>query len=227
MLQKALSKKTLFTEYSKKYKAWIAAILTMLAILSIGYFLRKAYGNSHLGNILLFIPAFPVLYKICVNTIGTGTRRDFWICGSLGGFFAITYSVGSLTEGGGVFVYSAFYVFKVLCCVAVLTVAFYYVVLWLFRKLQRIQEKCRAITFSRCKGNFFFVWGLVFLCWVPWLVVFLPGVFAYDVPWQLQYYFTGVYNAHHPLLHTLYLGACIQLGQVFFGSTTAGGVYTV
>lgn len=51
---------------------------------------------------------------------------------------------------------------------------------------------------------YFVVATLIFLMWMPVFLAYYPGLFAYDVRFQLNQSF-GSYNTHHPLIHTLYL----------------------
>lgn len=68
--------------------------------------------------------------------------------------------------------------------------------------------------------------GLILLCYVPMFVLAFPGSFAYDVPFQLKQTFTGAYSTHHPLLHTLLLGACVSLGRALGSVNLGAALYT-
>ena len=67
---------------------------------------------------------------------------------------------------------------------------------------------------------------IILACWLPAFLIFFPGSFAYDVPFQLEQVFTGSYSTHHPLLHTLLLGKCIQLGVALHDTNLGAAVYT-
>lgn len=62
---------------------------------------------------------------------------------------------------------------------------------------------------------------LIFLCWVPVFLAYYPSVFAYDAEGQLYQVLAGDYSTHHPLLHTLFLGAFFRLG-IALGSCSVG-----
>ncbi len=62
---------------------------------------------------------------------------------------------------------------------------------------------------------------LIFLCWMPVFLAYYPSVFAYDAEGQLYQVLAGDYSTHHPLLHTLFLGAFFRLG-IACGSVSAG-----
>lgn len=63
---------------------------------------------------------------------------------------------------------------------------------------------------------------VIFLCWMPVFLAYYPSVFAYDAEGQLYQVIAHDYSTHHPLLHTLFLGAFFRLGGEFFGSYSAG-----
>lgn len=69
------------------------------------------------------------------------------------------------------------------------------------------------------------------ICWAPILLAAYPGFFDYDVghEWNSQsiQYETGVLNAHHPVLHTLFLGGTMQLGRALTGSYNGGVAVSV
>ncbi|MBR3796829.1 MAG: hypothetical protein IKK34_12510 [Clostridia bacterium] len=62
---------------------------------------------------------------------------------------------------------------------------------------------------------FSFCYGLV-------LLAFYPGIINYDFTSEYHQFMTGVYEAKHPVFHTILSGALYQLGILLFGSQTAG-----
>lgn len=73
--------------------------------------------------------------------------------------------------------------------------------------------------------------AVLIICWAPILLAAYPGFFDYDVghEWNSQsiQYETGVLNAHHPVLHTLFLGGTMQLGRALTGSYNGGVAVSV
>ena len=57
-----------------------------------------------------------------------------------------------------------------------------------------------------------FYGAVIFLCWLPVFLAYYPSVFAYDAEGQLYQVIAGDYSTHHPLLHTLFMGAFFRLG---------------
>lgn len=74
---------------------------------------------------------------------------------------------------------------------------------------------------------FFLSLGLLLLCWLPVLIAFFPGIAAYDVDFQIYQVTSGQYSAHHPLLHTLFLGVFCWLGQALGSLTLGYGLHTL
>ena len=66
-----------------------------------------------------------------------------------------------------------------------------------------------------------FYLAFIFACWLPVFLAYYPSVFAYDAEGQLYQVIAGDYSTHHPLLHTLFLGAFFRLGGRM-GSYSAG-----
>lgn len=56
---------------------------------------------------------------------------------------------------------------------------------------------------------------LLLLAWLPFYLAYYPGICAYDVPVQAGQIVSGQYNEHHPLAHTLLIGAAMHLGEAF------------
>lgn len=57
--------------------------------------------------------------------------------------------------------------------------------------------------------------GIIFLGWLPCYLAYFPAIYSYDGEPQLIQYTTHAFDSHHPLLHTLFLGWCYDMGQFF------------
>lgn len=71
------------------------------------------------------------------------------------------------------------------------------------------------------RQTWLFCGTVIFLCWLPVFLAYYPSVFAYDAEGQLYQVIAHDYSTHHPLLHTLFLGAFFRLGGAL-GSYSAG-----
>lgn len=73
-------------------------------------------------------------------------------------------------------------------------------------------------------------WGcmlLLLLMWMPVYLTIFPGAFAYDAPTQWQQFRDGAITAHHPVLHTLLVGACLEWGEKLSSYNLGIAIYTV
>ena len=84
----------------------------------------------------------------------------------------------------------------------------------------------RAHTPRRMPFGAFF--ALLALCYGAVLLALWPGVISYDFAHEIRQYGSGVYEAAHPVFHTLLLGTIYRIGEALFGSMTAGAaLYSV
>lgn len=65
---------------------------------------------------------------------------------------------------------------------------------------------------SRALGSWPVVFALLLACWVPVWLAFWPGSFSPDSATQFYSYVDWQHSTHHPLLHTLLLGALLSAG---------------
>ena len=69
---------------------------------------------------------------------------------------------------------------------------------------------------------FFISFILLVISYIPYFLAYFPGILAYDSYIQIGQIFTGEYNEHHPLFHTLLIRLCLFIGQKIFKSLNAG-----
>lgn len=85
-----------------------------------------------------------------------------------------------------------------------------------------------VFTFSAAKEAaakpipFFVFFAVLAACYGACLLALYPGVISYDFEHEIAQFTQGVYNAAHPVFHTLLLGSLFALGEAVFGSMTAG-----
>ena len=57
------------------------------------------------------------------------------------------------------------------------------------------------------------------------MLAFYPGVVNYDFIHEYTQYTTGIYQAAHPVFHTLFLGLIYDLGLALFGTLTEAAAF--
>lgn len=65
-------------------------------------------------------------------------------------------------------------------------------------------------------------WTVIFLFWLPCFLAYYPAICAYDTPIQLGQCAAGMWNDHHPYIHTWVMNAFWQLGKGMFGNADTG-----
>lgn len=90
----------------------------------------------------------------------------------------------------------------------------YVMIAGLFSRLDREQGKLVPKYTDRVGLRFAIYTGLIFLFWLPCLLICYPGSVTYDGLYQLGQYFgeTALTN-HHPVLSTFLMGKLMELGQ--------------
>ena len=68
---------------------------------------------------------------------------------------------------------------------------------------------------------FLLIWGILMLSYLPVFLCQWPGNFVFDAKYQLSEVCYDSYSTHHPLLHTLLMGAAYKLG-LRWGNPSAG-----
>lgn len=63
---------------------------------------------------------------------------------------------------------------------------------------------------------------LMLLSWLPYFLAYYPGIVSYDSYIQVGQITSGMYNEHHPLIHTMTIKAMYDFGCSLFNSANAG-----
>ena len=72
------------------------------------------------------------------------------------------------------------------------------------------------------KGAFIKSFRILAVFYLPFLILSLPGNLCYDSIGQINQVLNGSFNAHHPLIHTLFMGGFVFIGEKLFSSPEAG-----
>lgn len=75
------------------------------------------------------------------------------------------------------------------------------------------------------KMNFYQIWGIIFLMWLPTFLALYPGAFVYDAQDEYIEVISRVFTTHHPLLHVLALGGIVH-GAEYLGVSANAGIAT-
>lgn len=97
--------------------------------------------------------------------------------------------------------------FTGIATVILVTVALYFMWYCGQRFVQAKQENSGILSHPA------FYWGALLIGWLPCYLAYFPAIYSYDGEPQLIQYTQHTFNNHHPLAHTLFIGACYDAGQ--------------
>lgn len=94
---------------------------------------------------------------------------------------------------------------------------------WLKFFVDKVLEKNVTLPTLWEKHPFLFPWLVIFLCWLPYILVRLPAAVDYDSYKQLEEIFGyREFSNYNPVFSTVLLGTIFKLGAAIFGFKEAG-----
>lgn len=205
---------------------FLASFISTLALgvnLTKGTFTKTIHGNN-LTFILLLVAFFLlfnrsftiknrqlvmysmvsaiILSAMCIIGFSLDTYKDLSI---------FTYSIGQTIKNCIKF-FGLFLLFY-----AVIIIVFSYL------KTKEFDEETKnGFLFSKRKRSFFAVWAIIFVVWVPYFLMYFPGITTVDSISQI-YQALGEHTLtnHHPIAHTFLISLFLAIGNTF-GSVTLG-----
>ena len=185
----------------------------------------KDVSASYLGifSVILTVALFYLYNKEL-------TRREHWIrhlilsvllsLSTVGGVFL---DAGILPENSG-FVQAGKFL---LLCIGIVP-AFYCLLHVLLRMIAWLASEKRKCHVPGRHFNCFLYWliiaAVILLAWTPVWLAYFPGLWNYD-PWQVWQFINHQYDTVHPLVHTLLLGFCFNIGYARGNSNLGVAIY--
>lgn len=201
----------------------------LLAVIDIALAVNLERGNyaGGRGTAVCLCVAGTAVFTILNNRLLRQRERRLLLHSVLwGGLMTVSYVSGCLMRRDGTLLSSIGRLTGLLMMILFLTIPAASLVSLLLQGFPRLREKlCRERFGEKTytgfgAGAFYLV--VILLCWLPVFLAYYPSVFAYDAEGQLYQVIAGDYSTHHPLLHTLFLGAFFRLGGDVLGSYSAG-----
>ncbi len=149
---------------------------------------------------------------------------------TLGVIFAFCYEIGGRIDAGGMSDLSDPTLYLNLLWKTLLSgVLIYLSWTWVPAVFRKWREKYgRRELFRGLSVPFWGRVGLLLLMWMPVFLAIFPGALAYDANEQWRQVRGWAITSHHPVIHTLLVGACLEGGYRLAGSYNLGiAVYTL
>lgn len=196
-----------------------------------GVFALDNIGNLSVGNMLpLLLFAVFVIglhYQKKMEKAAELPEGFEWVTAVLGGVFTLLYLAAEHKNLTGSFENRMFRLGFLLATAAGLFLLFYKSIRVLMIFLTHMHVRKEPAKWNYKKKIVIFV-GLL-ICWLPWFIYLYPAVMTPDSISQFKQA-TGVltYSNHHPVVHTLLIKLCYQIGFGITGNVYAGiAFYTV
>lgn len=208
--------------------AWLSVIALVadrtIAVADADSFYMSLNGTNVL-TVVLFCFFCYIYNKILkkttrrINVLAVIGAVVFALC-ELVGFNVITFNAYGGVPANGY--QTLFNLIIFLGLVSVMYCALAAIFSYLMKEKQQMQMKEHKFLGANRK-SFFLLIGLFFACWFVYFLANYPGLVSWDSYWQLeQGYGTTPYTNHHPIVHTLILTGVVKLGQMIFGTISAG-----
>lgn len=232
-----MKQKIEFNEFVNRYRLLIAAFFSFCSTYGFAYSI-KTDDITILSNSIWSLLFFCIFTFIIYHAMKLCSKRKLVVGILASAVLSITLVFGkSLYLSDHVAFWPFTSLLKLLAAIGSLIFIFTSLFIVVFHYLPKAQEFLLRLRIEKTNKTFFkpnikfflIIWGIILVCWLPTFLAAYPGVYNYDAPWQIgQIMVDGQLNAHHPILHTLYLYGTVMLGNIIFGSYTAGlAIYSV
>lgn len=214
-----------------KYKNALIFILSIITVIAISINVAGnefVYGGNNFKWVILLI-----ILCVLFSKAKEKYNKILFICSGIFslviGLFTILGFMASNEEVQMTKNYIIMLLFKYEAIVSILTSIMMIIMSNIPKAMEKIKGKKELKLFTANKKSIFFVAGIIFLAYVPYLLNYYPGNVLIDSVIQiLQGVGATPLTNHHPVLHTGIIAICINLGNFLFNSYEIGAfIYTL
>ena len=226
--------KQIVNVYNRNKKI-ISIVLALISSMFININLDKQmkFIESIQGNTIYSLLFFVAFFVLIDKAISMKDKRMDIIAILLSLLLSICevvgYSLDHYLDLSGVLLNGEIAV-KCMVKTVALSIVIYSIIKIIYNALQSFHEvdlkTYDLFTFNR--KSFIFLWGLIFLCWLPYLLCFFPGNLTPDSMSQIcqGLGLTKVTN-HHPVFHTALVSMTMNVGKILGNYNMGVAVYSV
>lgn len=206
------------------------------------YALFYDFNRSFSGNFVLAVILVPMLYKAFIYCGGLYRKKFATVKGTLciafpAAIFSLFIVIGTAFINGENTLRPIFdnelQVLKSLFCVVGYFPIFFFWIAWIFNYLdcvdiykvtdKKVPRLLQMYVGSLNKRPFITAFVTLLIIYIPFAVISYPGILMGDSDGQLAIvYGAAELSNAHPVTHTFFIGLCIKLGILLFGSCNAG-----
>ncbi len=138
--------------------------------------------------------------------------------------FSFGFVAGNVAATVGAFA-EKLYSKTILLFVAIFYIGFYLafkIVFYYLRTLTNFIKNTHLDCFFDTKKQYWIVAIILFICWVPYIILRYPAGFEYDAYFQTADFIEGTLTAHWPPASSAWMGGFVLIGQKLFNSPDIG-----
>ena len=184
----------------------------------------SVYANYNVFTLPILTGLTFILFKGSIIYLHSSKRHTaFLLCGLLFGTFFV---FGTKLMINGQISFSSPFLWVCILIFSYVMTAFLVCIEKFFLPVLHkyfIEQKFPHLEKISSKLSFPLLWLIIFLCWMPVLLACYPGIFSYDAIYQCSQVGDILQlNDHHPIVHTLLLGSCVQFGRTVLENANTG-----
>lgn len=215
-------------------KFGLILILACLAVcgMNVSITLGNGFWHQFSGNSTAWLILYATAVVLIKKTLQIKDKRLKITALLLAVLFALFQVCGmAIALHQTIDILGAYWVITVLKLVG-LTIFYTSILVVLFSKLvnwQMPKQNVEYPFFTQNKRSICLVTILIFICWIPYLLKYFPGITSYDSIMQIRQILGQLpLTQHHPLIHIGLIKICLDLGNFVFHSRQAGvAIYTI
>ena len=207
----------------------LKAILSIFAVLAINISMDKNIIEYN-GNSILYILEFVLVYYISTNVLKKANKRML-IWTSLLAFLGAVIEVVGYSINNYMNLYGLFESYECMKKSIVALLGYFFLLniinIIIFECVDSIKRKTKENKKTN-KSKILIYWAFIFLCWLPYFLNYFPGLTTSDSMLQI-YQSLGVskLTAHHPVIHTVFIGLFMKFGKLINNYTIGVALYTI
>ena len=213
----------------------VSIVLALITIASLKISLDTSINsNFDIGNSIIYILLFAILGVSIYKAIQIKEKR-LVICTLIISilfslFEVIGFSIDTTKSLDCIISSKTVFLNSVIKFIGIATII-YIVILFLYEKvipaINQKEDKTIRL-FNNKKSNFFILWGIIMLVWLPYFLKYCPAIITPDSLDQIyQTQGINVLSNHHPVFHTFIIAIALNIGKLIGNYNVGVAIFTV
>lgn len=213
----------------------VSIVLALITIASLKISLDTSINsNFDTGNSIIYILLFAILGVSIYKAIQIKEKR-LVICTLIISilfslFEVIGFSIDTTKSLDCIISSKTVFLNSVIKFIGIATII-YIVILFLYEKvipnINQREDKTNRL-FNNKKSNFFILWGIIMLAWLPYFLKYCPAIITPDSLDQIyQTQGINVLSNHHPVFHTFIIAIALNIGKLIGNYNVGVAIFTI